>query len=77
MSTVYRSAVEITPDDNNDLDPMISAVFVGQGGDISLVLTKDSTPVLLKGVSAGTILNLAVKKILATGTTAQFLVGLR
>lgn len=76
MSQIFRSAIEITPDDDNDLDPMVSAIYVGKKGDISLILAKNDTAVTLKDVPDGTILHLAVKRVLATGTDADFLVGL-
>lgn len=78
--SVLRKSHEITPSDANNLDKVIAALYVGQGGDIKVELAADPsnpspTPVVLKAVPTGTLLNLRIRKVHATGTTAQFLVG--
>ncbi len=70
-----KSAIAITTDDNNDLAQKITALYVGQAGDLSLILRNDTTPVLLKAVPIGTVLNLSIKRIRSTGTTAAQLIG--
>ena len=72
-----RTAFSITPHDTNELTLVTTQLYVGSaGGDITVLLVDDSTPVLLKSVPLGTILNMRIKKVLATGTTATNLVGL-
>lgn len=74
MSTP-RSAITITPNNDTDLTRPISQLYVGQAGDIEVILSKDTNPVILKAVPIGTMLYLSVKRIRAAGTTAALLIG--
>ena len=74
MSVPYEYGFAITPDDNNDLPQPTRAIFVGKAGDVNAVLTGGST-VLLKTMPSA-LYPLQVQRILATGTSADYLVGL-
>ena len=84
-----RRAIAVTPNDNNDVTKgggdnapsYASALYVGVAGDISLITAGDNsangagTPVLFKAVPVG-VLNVQVRRVKATGTTATNIVGL-
>ena len=67
------NAVAVTPNDSNDLTFMPRAVWVGTGGDLSVVM-KDGATVTIPGVPDGTLLPIRVDRIRATGTTASGIV---
>lgn len=71
------SAFVITADDDNDLPYPIRAVYVGTGGDLTVILQDDTAEVTLANVLGGSCLPLQIKRVLATGTAASDLVGLR
>ena len=52
------------------------ALYVGNGGDVSVVFAPGSTPVIFPNVQAGTILPVRVTQVRATGTTATGIVGM-
>ena len=67
----------ITPHASNALpDGPSRSIFVGTGGDLSVILFEDSSAVLLKNIANGTLLPLRVKAVRATGTTAADLVAI-
>lgn len=68
-------AFSIVPDDSLELSELTRAVYVGQGGTL-VVTTKEGTTVTFENVASGVFLPLRLSKVLATGTTAQSLVGL-
>ena len=65
----------ITPDDVINLPVVARALYIGVGGDISIVSPANNT-VVYKGTFAGSILPVMAGRINATGTTASFIVGL-
>ncbi|HKJ75537.1 MAG TPA: hypothetical protein VKA19_15585 [Alphaproteobacteria bacterium] len=69
-------AFAVTPDDAADLPVVTRGLYVGTGGDISLVLKGESAPVSFVGVPAGSMLPLRVLRLRATGTTANDMLGL-
>ena len=71
------SAFAITPDDDNNLAYPIRALYVGTGGDITCILQDDTVAVVFANVLGGSCLPLQVKRILASGTGASDLLGLR
>lgn len=71
-----RKAVEITPDDNNDLATWSKALYIGGGGNIEVQLVDDSGPTTFIAVPTGTVLPIRAKRIFSTGTTATFIVAL-
>jgi hypothetical protein len=69
-------AVEVTPNDATDLANWTRAVFVGVGGDVKVDMATSGT-VTFKNILSGTTLPIRVRRIYATGTTAQSIVALR
>lgn len=76
VSSPMRSAFAITPNDDEDLECVTRALYVGKTGDIAMCLIDDKVAVTIAGVKVGTVLPLRIKKIMATGTTSEDLVGL-
>jgi hypothetical protein len=76
-ATPARSAVAITPDDNTDLARGATrGLYIGGGGDVTVIMADDSAAVTLAGLVAGVVHPLRVKRVKATGTTATGIVGL-
>jgi hypothetical protein len=71
------SAFAITPSDTVDLTYLTRAIFVGVGGNLAVILNDDTAAVTLVGVVAGGFYPLAVKRVMATNTTATTMIGLR
>lgn len=83
MSTIYpkvdvsfRGAVQILPDDGEDLGVPCNGLYVGGEGDIVFIPLKGNVAITLKNVQEGTILHIAMQRVLETGTTATHLVAL-
>ena len=68
-----NSAIEITPDDSNDLAIVSGSIYVGLTGDLAVVMEKGQT-VTFNNVAAGSILPIRVTRVLQTGTTASNIV---
>ena len=68
-------AVSVTPSDTVDLAQQSRALYIGTGGNLS-VLVLDGSTVLFAGLNAGQILPVRIKRVLATGTTASSIVAL-
>jgi hypothetical protein len=66
----------IVPDDANDVDHGTKAIFIGVGGDVSLVSVRGEQPVLFRNIPSGSILDVRVRAVKASGTTATDIVGL-
>lgn len=66
----------IAPNDDADLPINTKAIYIGSGGNLVVLAMNADAPVTLRNTIAGSILDLRVRRILATGTTAQDLVGL-
>ena len=66
----------ITPNEVLDLPQATKAIYVGLSGDVALIPVRGDTPVVFKRVNAGTILDVRVRAVRVTGTTAADLVGL-
>ena len=64
----------ITPSDSVDFAFSFRGIYVGFGGDISLV-ANDGTAVLYKNAIAGFTIGMRGKRINVTGTTATNLIG--
>lgn len=52
------------------------AIWVGEGGDVSVDLAGGTTALVLKGVQTGTLIPVRASEINQTGTTAANIVGL-
>ncbi|MFN3990797.1 MAG: hypothetical protein ACK4IS_11115 [Erythrobacter sp.] len=66
----------ITPQDTALLPRATKAIYVGIGGDLVVRPVESSADVTFRNVIAGSILDIRVKAVRATGTTAQDIVGL-
>lgn len=67
--------VSVTPSDTVDISQKnIRALWIGTGGDVAVVCYDDSTAVH-KNVPSGFPLPVSVKRVKATGTTAQNIVA--
>lgn len=66
----------IAPDDNAELPSATKALFIGVGGDIVLRPVAGDTDVTFRNLPDGSVLDVRVRAIRASGTTASNLVGL-
>lgn len=71
-----RNCFSITPSDDRVLDVLPKALYVGGDGDIVVRSVDGSSDVKFANVRSGTILDIRVTSVRATGTTATNLVGL-
>lgn len=67
---------EITPDDSSDLATATKAIYVGTGGDIVLRAIGSDSDVTLRNTIGGSIIDVRVRAIRSSGTTASDIVGL-
>ena len=70
-------AVAITPDDDTDLEFTPRALYIGGAGAVTVILRNDTAAVTFAAVPVGTVLPVRPKRVLATGTDATLLLGLR
>ena len=68
-------AVAVTPSDVTDLTYMTRRIYVGGAGDVTVVMKSGNT-ITFKAVPTGTVLEVRVSRIKATGTTATNIVAL-
>lgn len=66
----------IVPSDALELPEVTKAVYVGTGGQITLIPVDNQTAITFANVPSGGILDVRVSKVLATGTDASDIVGL-
>lgn len=66
----------VTPSDTIALARTTRAIYVGTGGDLAVQTIGSSSPVTFRNVISGSILDIRIGQVFATGTTAQDLVGL-
>lgn len=66
----------IVPSDSQDLPAPTKALYIGEGGDVALVTLRGTDDVVFRNLQAGSILDVRVKAVRASGTTATSLVGL-
>lgn len=71
-------AAAVTPSDITDLPTYAKALYVGTTGNIALVprFAQTDAGVTFVGVTAGSILPVQCRRVLATGTTATNIVAL-
>lgn len=70
-----RRGFAVTPSDAADLTAETRALYIGQGGDLALILSSGDA-ITLSGVISGSLLPLRATRVKATGTTAGQIVGL-
>lgn len=66
----------IVPSDSEEIELATKAVFVGQGGNLAVMPLKGQSPVVFANIADGSVIDIRVRAILATGTTAAQIVGL-
>lgn len=74
-----RGAAAVTPSDSADLAYVTRGLFIGVGGNLAVIMADDaeaSTVVVFKGLAAGQILPIAVRRVRNTSTTATDIVAL-
>ncbi|MEO0745700.1 MAG: hypothetical protein AAFU86_13465 [Pseudomonadota bacterium] len=76
LTAPARDADPITPSDANDLTAATRAIYVGETGSLQVRMVSGQT-VSFANMQAGVIYPLRVAQVMATGTTAGGLVGLR
>jgi hypothetical protein len=69
-------AFAITESDDNDVEEVTRAVYVGGAGDIAVVMAEGGAPVVFGAVPAGTLLPIRISRLMSTDTTATNVVGL-
>ena len=69
-----RGASDVEPFDDQPLLRVISYLFIGQNGDLTLT-TADNEKVTLKNVPSGLLLPLQIKQVWRSGTSAGALIG--
>jgi len=75
-----EEAGAITPSDSTVFNPPYRSLWVGGAGNISVVMSDDreaETTVTFSGIAAGTWMPIRVVKVMATGTTATLIAGVR
>ena len=75
LTAPARDAAAVTPDDVTDLTYLPRALYVGNGGDLSVRCAGGQT-VVLQNVQGGSVLPLRVAGVNATGTSATGIVAL-
>lgn len=76
QSVTASQGFTIVPSDTDELPAVTTKLWVGSTGDISVILAGDTVAVILKSIPAGTMLDLRIKQVKASGTTASNMVGL-
>lgn len=66
----------VTPSDTMELPKVTKALYIGEGGDVVLRTAKGSADVTFRNLPSGSTLDVRVRAVRATGTTAASLVGL-
>jgi hypothetical protein len=74
LDSPASSAVAITPSDTVDLANVTRAIYVGTGGDLTVIM-RGGQSVTFTAVPQGVMLSVRASRVLATGTTATNLVG--
>lgn len=74
----FKGAVEITPNDSADLTDPVSALYIGGSGTGGLKVDMASgETVTFAGLTANTVLHIAVKRVYSTGTGVTSIIGLK
>jgi len=76
LTAPATAAETIIPSDAAELEFVTRAIYVGQGGDLSVTM-KSGDEIVLRNVQAGVFYPLRVKFVRVTGTTATDIIGLR
>ena len=69
-------AYAIAPDDDTDLNPATTGIYVGGAGNLTVTMLNGGPNVTFVGIAPGTVLPIRVTRVLVTDTTATSIVGL-
>lgn len=72
----FRNAAAVTPSDTVPLTTAAAKLYVGVTGDVTLIPVGGASGVLFKAVPAGTVLPVRTSQVMATGTTATYIVAM-
>ncbi len=75
LSAPASGGFAVAPSNGVDLPETTRGLYVGEGGDIAVVLLSGQS-LVFRDVGGGTLLPIRVTRVLATGTTAAHLLGL-
>jgi len=70
-----RFALAVTPDDNNLLEYTSRSLYIGNEGDIEVMMSGMNNTIIFKNVPVG-ILPIQVNQVMASGTTASNIISL-
>ena len=70
------SAQAVIASDTVDLPAITTGLYVGETGNVAVILAGGDTSVIFVAVPAGTILPIQCKRVKSTGTTATSIVAL-
>lgn len=76
LTTPATKAEVIAPDDASELAHFTRAIYVGSGGNLSVVMLSGDA-VTFSNLQGGVLYPIRVRQVLATGTTAAGILGLR
>lgn len=76
LTAPAQTCFAIQPHDDLELSTYTKAIYIGQSGDIVVRSVRSDTDVTFRNVPAGYILDVRIKAVRATGTTAADIVGL-
>lgn len=71
-----RYCFTVVPDDVSLLPRATKAIYIGDEGDVTLLSVGGDQDVIFRNVPAGSILDVCVQAVRATGTTASSIIGL-
>lgn len=75
LTSPIEGGESVTPNDSAELTNVTRQLYVGTGGDI-VVVTKDDTQLTFTNVQGGSLLDIRVKQVRATNTTASNILAL-
>ena len=75
ISPITR-AVLVTPSDSTDLETVTRAIYVGNGGAVTVNMADSGTSITFANVPTGTTLPIRVSRIKATLTVATDIIAL-
>lgn len=75
----FTKAVAVTPNDSTNLSYDTRALYIGGAGNVAVIMADDetNTAVVFSGVPVGAVLDISVKRVRATSTTATNILALR
>lgn len=71
-----RKAFAVTPSDTDELPFVVSELYVGGTGAVSVVFDKDTDPTVIPAVPVGRFIKGNIKQVRSTGTTATNLIAI-